>query len=68
VLGALVAAHQPRGNLVTDAQMAALAIEHWAERVRGGHRLRAVHRNPMGEPDRLTARSVRVFDFARKAS
>ena len=28
VLGALVAAHQPRGNLVTDAQMAALAIEH----------------------------------------
>ncbi len=28
VLGALVAADQPRGNLVTDAQMAALAIEH----------------------------------------
>lgn len=28
MLGALVAADQPRGNLVTDAQMAALAIEH----------------------------------------
>ena len=28
VLGALVARHQPRGNLITDAQIAALAIEH----------------------------------------
>ena len=28
VLGALVATHHPRGNLITDAQIAALAIEH----------------------------------------
>jgi toxin-antitoxin system PIN domain toxin len=28
VLGSLVRTHQPRGNLITDAQIAALAIEH----------------------------------------
>jgi len=28
VLGQLIAAHQPRGNLVPDAQLAALALEH----------------------------------------
>jgi toxin-antitoxin system PIN domain toxin len=28
ILGSLIAAYQPRGNLVTDAQIAALAIEH----------------------------------------
>lgn len=28
VLESLMKAHQPRGNLVTDAQLAALAIEH----------------------------------------
>ena len=28
VLGSLIATHQPRGNLVTDAQVAALAMEH----------------------------------------
>jgi len=31
VLGDLVKHHQPRGNLVTDAQLAALAIEHGLE-------------------------------------
>jgi toxin-antitoxin system PIN domain toxin len=31
VLGSLVKHHQPRGNLVTDAQLAALAIEHGLE-------------------------------------
>jgi uncharacterized protein len=31
VLGALVKRHQPRGNLITDAQLAALAIEHGLE-------------------------------------
>jgi len=28
VLGSLIATHQPRGNLVPDAELAALAIEH----------------------------------------
>lgn len=28
VLGRLIATHQPRGNLATDAQVAALAVEH----------------------------------------
>ena len=28
VLGSLVATYQPRGNLVSDAQLAALALEH----------------------------------------
>lgn len=31
VLGGLIKHHQPRGNLVTDAQLAALAIEHGLE-------------------------------------
>jgi hypothetical protein len=31
VLGDLVKRHQPRGNLITDAQLAALAIEHGLE-------------------------------------
>lgn len=31
VLGDLIKHHQPRGNLVTDAQLAALAIEHGLE-------------------------------------
>lgn len=31
VLGDLVKHHQPRGNLITDAQLAALAIEHGLE-------------------------------------
>ena len=28
VLGSLIATYQPRGNLVSDAQLAALAVEH----------------------------------------
>lgn len=31
VLGDLIKHHQPRGNLITDAQLAALAIEHGLE-------------------------------------
>ena len=31
VLGGLVKRHQPRGNLITDVQLAALAIEHGLE-------------------------------------
>jgi uncharacterized protein len=31
VLGGLIKRHQPRGNLITDTQLAALAIEHGVE-------------------------------------
>ncbi len=31
ILGDLIKHHQPRGNLITDAQLAALAIEHGLE-------------------------------------
>lgn len=31
VLGGLIERHQPRGNLITDTQLAALAIEHGIE-------------------------------------